>query len=85
MSGLDPQNREPAVTAPAQDGLGLDDQRALAPLRPPVRQQDPKQPIDAALRHRNLMAQHHRFQNQRSAGSGFASGDWDRAALSASP
>jgi hypothetical protein len=69
------------------DGLGLDDHQALTPLRPPARQQDPKQPIQttearatssAALQHRNLMAQRDRFQHQRGAGSGFASGDRNR-------
>jgi len=54
-----------SLTAPAQDRLGLDDNQAVAPLAPPTRQQDPKQPISeakvratssAALEHGNLMA-----------------------------
>src|SRR5271167_4853586 len=82
-------NRGPAVTPPAQDGLGLDDHQAFAPVRPPTRQQDPKQAIkateagatsSAALQHRNLMAQRDRFQQEGNAGSGFASGDRDRSA-----
>ena len=67
----------------------LDHHQAFAPFRPPVRQQDPKQPIittqagatsSAALPHGYLMAQGDRFQHQRGAGSGFASGDRDRSA-----
>src|ERR1039458_145440 len=60
--------------APAQDRLGLDDDQAVAPLRPPPREQDPKQPIpetkawatgSAALEHGDLRAQRDRFQQQR--------------------
>src|ERR1017187_1693386 len=67
--------------APAQDRLGLDDDQAVAPLRPPPREQDPKQPIpetkaratgSAALEHGDLMAQRDRFLQQRGAGRGFA-------------
>jgi hypothetical protein len=35
----------------------------------------------AALQHSNLMVQSDRFQQQRGAGSGFASGDRDRSAF----
>src|SRR5260370_24493894 len=61
------------VRTPAQDGFRLDDHQAFAPLRPPERQQDPKQKIytpearatsSAALQHGNLMAQRDRFQQQ---------------------
>src|SRR5208337_2755179 len=77
-------------SAPAQDGLGLDDHQTFAPLRPPARQQNPKQPIDttearapssAALQHGNLMAQRDRFQQQRGTGSEFAWGDRDRSSF----
>jgi hypothetical protein len=77
------------ATTPAPDGFRLDDHQAFEPLRPPERQQDPKQPINtpetratssAALQYGNLMAQRDRFQRQRSAGWGFASGDRDCSA-----
>ena len=81
--------RRPAVSAPAQDRLRLDDDQAVAPLGPPAREQYPKQPIpkakagatsSAALQYGDLMAQRDPFQQQRGAGSGFASGDRDRPA-----
>src|SRR5512137_2589658 len=81
-------SRCPAVSAPAQDRLGLQDHQAFTPLRPPARQQDPKQPINApearatssaALQHGNLMAQRDRFQQQRLAGPRFASSDRTRS------
>ena len=81
--------RRPAVTAPTQDRIGLNDHQAFAPSAPPTRQQNPKQSINATetrapgsatLQHGNLMAQRDRFQPQRGAGPGFASGDRDRCA-----
>src|SRR5882757_7689154 len=57
--------RRPALTAPAQDRFGLEDEHAGAPLGPPTREQGPKQSIpkakaratsSAALQHGNLMA-----------------------------
>ena len=33
------------MTAPAQDRRGLDDHQATLPIRPPARQQNPKQPV----------------------------------------
>jgi hypothetical protein len=65
--------RSPALTAPAQDRLGLDDDQAVAQLGPPMREQDPKQPIpkakagttsSVAFEHSNLMAQGDRFQQR---------------------
>jgi hypothetical protein len=59
----------------------MDDDQAVAPLRPPTREQNPKQSIpkakaratsSAALEHGDLMAQRDRFQQQRSEGSRFA-------------
>jgi hypothetical protein len=61
---------------------------AVAPLGPPAREQDPKQPIpkakaratsSAALQHGDLMA-HDRFQQQHGAGSGLAVGERQRCA-----
>jgi len=40
-------NRRPAVTAPTQDRIGLNDHQAFAPTSPPARQQNPKQSINA--------------------------------------
>ena len=79
----------PALTAPTQHRIGLNDHQAFAPLRPPARQQDPKQPINAtevrapssaALQHGDLVPQRDRLQQQRGAGSGLALGDRDRSA-----
>jgi hypothetical protein len=59
----------------------MDDDQAVASLRPPTREQNPKQSIpkakarttsSAALEHGDLMAQRDRFQQQRSEGSRFA-------------
>jgi hypothetical protein len=47
-------HRGPHVTTPAQDGLGLDDHQTFAPVRPPARQQDPKQAIKAAQARRRV-------------------------------
>jgi hypothetical protein len=57
---------------------------AFAPLRPPTRQQDPKQPIpttqaqatsSAALEHGDLMVQRDHFQHQRAADPELPCGD----------
>jgi hypothetical protein len=81
--------RRPALTAPTQDCIRLNDHQAFAPTSPPARQQNPKQSINATeawapgsatLQHGNLMAQRDRFQPQRGEGPGFASGYRHRSA-----
>jgi hypothetical protein len=70
-----------------KDRLWLDDDQAVAPLGPPTREQDPKQPIakakagttsSVAFEHGNLMVQGDRFQQQRGASSRFAAGGRQR-------
>src|SRR5258708_3867960 len=62
-------NPRPAVTAPTQHRIGLNDHQAFAPTSPPVRQQNPKQSINATearapgsatFQHANLVAQRDR-------------------------
>jgi len=69
-------NPRPAVTAPTQHRIGLNDHQAFAPTSPPARQQNPKQSINATearapgsatFQHGNLVAQRDRFQPQRGA------------------
>lgn len=72
-----------------QDSMVLDDDHTDALLRPPAREQDPKQPMpkakapapsSAAPEHRDLIAQCDRFQQRHATGARFASSDRDRLA-----
>jgi hypothetical protein len=65
-----------ASPAPTQNSRGLDDDQAALPIRPPPRQEDPKQPLTrvetwttraCSLQHRELMTQDNAFQQEVTA------------------
>jgi hypothetical protein len=72
----------------------MDDDQAVAPLRPPTREQSPKQSIpkakaratsSAALEHGDLMAQRYRFHSSAARVRGSLPGAFENDALVAVP